>query len=111
MIKQLSRFIASFFPRARRPFRWQETWPLAIFMVLFCGICAWLELGHYLMFARPYMLGLILLAPWVWWMFVAGYAGLPKGRGTLSLLMRLCLLGLLVAVLAEPRSVRSRDVM
>ena len=42
------------------------------------------------MFARPMMLGLIVLAPWVWWMHVAGYAGLPKVRGCVSLFVRLC---------------------
>ena len=44
-------------------------------------------------------------------MHVAGYAGLPKTRGLLAMFTRLCLLGLLVMVLAEPRAVRSRDVM
>ena len=33
-------------------------------------------------------------------MHLAGYAGLPKSRSQLALLMRLCLLGLLVMVLA-----------
>ena len=111
MIKTLRRYFTSLFPQPRRPFRWQDSWPLVTFLIAFVGICAWLELAHHLMFSRPMMLGLILFAPWIWWMHVAGYAGLPKSRGTVALLMRLCLLGLLVMVLAEPRSVRSRDVM
>lgn len=110
-MRKLRRFLSSFIPSPRRAVRWLDAWPLATFSVLFIGICAGLEFGHFLMFARPLMLGLILLAPWVWWMHVAGYAGLPKVRGTIALLMRLCLLGLIVMVLAEPRSVRSRDVM
>ena len=85
--------------------------PLAVFLVLFAGLCAWLEFGHVLMFARPVMLGLAVFAPWFWWMHVGGYAGLPKGRGAVSLFVRLTLLGLFAMVLAEPRAVRSRDVM
>ncbi len=111
MTKQLRRILTSFFPRLRREFRWQDLWPLVAFLAVFCGVCAWLESAHHLMFSRPLMLGLIVFAPWIWWMHLAGYAGLPKSRSQLALLMRLCLLGLLVMVLAEPRAVRSRDVM
>ena len=110
-MRKLRRFLASFFPSPRRAFRWLDIWPLVTFLVLFGGICAGLEFGHVLMFARPMMLGLILIAPWVWWMHMAGYAGLPKVRGMIALFTRLCLLGLMVMVLAEPRAVRSRDVM
>ena len=111
MTKQLRLILTSFFPRLRREFYWQDLWPLAAFLAVFCGVCAWLESAHHLMFSRPLMLGLIVFAPWIWWMHLAGYAGLPKSRSQLALLMRLCLLGLLVMVLAEPRAVRSRDVM
>ena len=110
-MRQMRRFITSFFPSPRRPFQWRDLWPLLAFLVVFSGACVWLELAHVLMFARPIMLALILIAPWVWWMHVAGYAGLPKARGVASMLVRLCLLGLLVIVMAEPRSVRSKDVM
>ena len=110
-MNRLRRFIASFFPSPRRPVGWRDAMPLAVFLVLFAGLCAWLEFGHVLMFARPVMLGLAVFAPWFWWMHVGGYAGLPKGRGAVSLFVRLTLLGLFAMVLAEPRAVRSRDVM
>jgi hypothetical protein len=110
-MRQLRRFVKSLFPSPRRAFQWLDLWPLAAFLIVFCGTCAWLEFGHIWMFARPMMLGLVLLSPWLWWMHVAGYAGLPKIRGMISLLVRLCLFGLLVMVMAEPRAVRSRDVM
>ena len=110
-MKRLRRFIASFFPSPRRPVGWRDAIPLAVFLVLFVGLCAWLEFGHVLMFARPVMLGLAVFAPWFWWMHVAGFAGLPKGRGAVALFVRLTLLGLFAMVLAEPRAVRSRDVM
>ena len=101
MTKQLRLILTSFFPRLRREFHWQDLWPLAAFLAVFCGVCAWLESAHHLMFSRPLMLGLIVFAPWIWWMHLAGYAGLPKNRSQLALLMRLCLLGLLVMVLAS----------
>lgn len=110
-MNRLRRFIASFFPSPRRPANWRDAVPLISFLVLFVGLNLWLELGHYLMYARPLMLGLVVLAPWFWWMHVAGYGGLPKARGTVSMLVRLCLLGLFAMVLAEPRAVRSRDVV
>jgi len=111
MMNKLGRIFTTVFPKSRRVIRWQDAWPLILFLVVFGVTCAWLEYGHYLMFARPLMLGLVLLSPWVWWMHVAGYAGLPKGRATASLFTRLALLGLLSMVLAEPRSVKSMDVM
>ena len=110
-MKKLRRLISSIFPTPRRAVGWRDAWPLVLFSAVFLGLCAWLEFGHVWMFARPLMLGLIVLAPWVWWMHLAGYAGLPKIRGLISLFTRLCLLGLVVMVLAEPRAVRSRDVM
>lgn len=110
-MNRLRQFVVSLFPKPRRAFRWVNVWPLATFLLAFSGTCATLEFGQYLMFARPAMLGLIVLAPWVWWMHFAGYAGLPKFRGMVSLFVRFCLLGLMVMVLAEPRAVRSRDVM
>ena len=110
-MKRLQRLLLSLFPAPRSSITWRAGIPLAVFLVVFIGGCAWLEFGHFLMFARPAMLGLIVLAPWFWWMHVAGYGGLPKGRGTVSLFVRLLVLGLFAMVLAEPRSVRSRDVM
>ena len=44
-------------------------------------------------------------------MAVAGYAGLSKARTVMSLLVRLSLVGLFVILIAEPRAVRTRDVL
>lgn len=107
----IRRLLSSLFPAPRRALKRSDVWPLAAFLVAFAAVCLWLELAHVWMFARPLMLGLVVFAPWIWWMHVAGYAGLPKWRGMVSLLVRLCLLGIIVMVLAEPRSVRSRDTM
>lgn len=109
LLRRLGRFFMSFSPKPRNPVRWPDAIPLILFAVVFIGGCLWLELAHLLMFARPMMLGFALLAPWFWWMHVAGYAGLPKGRAQLALFVRMLLLGLFAMVLAEPRSVRTND--
>ncbi len=111
MIKRLRRIIASFIPGPRSAVRWPDGIPLAVFALVFVGGCLWLEFGHILMFARPLMLGLAALAPWFWWMHVAGYGGLPRGRGTVALFVRLLLVGLFAMVLAEPRAVRTKNAM
>ncbi len=67
------------------------------------------ELVRELEFASPWMLLLLLLAPWVWWLQAAGHAGLPVRRGAWAGFIRLLLLGLLILVLAEPRAVRTSD--
>ena len=51
MTKQLRLILTSFFPRLRREFYWQDLWPLAAFLAVFCGVCAWLESAHHLMFS------------------------------------------------------------
>ena len=108
---RLRRIIAMIIPPQRTPVRWKDAVPLALFIILFVGGCLWLEFGNIVMFARPVMLGLVILAPWFWWMHVAGFGGLPKGRGIASLVTRLLLLGLFAMVLAEPRAVRTNNVM
>ncbi|MFM8475655.1 MAG: VWA domain-containing protein [Planctomycetaceae bacterium] len=67
------------------------------------------ELVRELEFASPWMLLLLILAPWIWWMQAAGHAGLPPRRGAWAGLIRLLLFGLLILVLAEPRAVRTSD--
>ncbi len=107
----IRRTLFALFPPPRRPVTWQMAWPLAAFLAGFALLCFVLEYRHILMFARPWALSVALFAPWIWWMHAAGYAGLPKVRGLMSLFVRLCLLGLFAMVLAEPRAVRSRDVI
>jgi uncharacterized membrane protein len=110
-MKILRRLVFALAPPPRRPVTWQTSLPLILFLAAFAALCFGLEYGKVLMFARPLALAVVLLAPWFWWMHASGYAGLPKTRGVVSLLVRLSLLGLFAMVLAEPRAVRSRDVM
>jgi uncharacterized membrane protein len=104
-------FLNSLFPRPRGRVSWTDALPLVIFLIVFAGGCLWLELSDKLMFLRPWAFALIVVAPWVWWMAVAGYAGLSKSRSLVSMLIRLCLVGLFVVLIAEPRAVRTRDVL
>ncbi|HVW00445.1 MAG TPA: VWA domain-containing protein, partial [Planctomycetaceae bacterium] len=105
------RFIDSVLPRPRARFTWRSAWPLALFLLIYGGVCGYLELTHRVLFVRPYAFVLLVFSLWVWWMHLGGYAGLSRGRAAIALLMRLAILGLFVMLLAEPRAVRVRDVI
>jgi len=98
-------------PQPRAIVTWKRALPLIVFLVLYAIVCFSLEYSGVLLFARPWAFGLILFSIWVWWLSVAGYGGLSKGRGLAALLSRLLMLGLFVMLIAEPRSVRVRDVI
>ncbi len=105
----LRSILARIFPRPRKPVRWFDAWPLALFLIVFGGLMLWLEWSGRMLFERPAWFGLLVLTPWIWWMSVAGAGGLPPTRLATATLIRLSLAGLLVMVLAEPRSVRTSD--
>ncbi|HUQ68043.1 MAG TPA: VWA domain-containing protein, partial [Planctomycetaceae bacterium] len=107
----LRRLLLQLFPTPRRAVRWMDALPLAVFFALFAATCVGLEWGGVLLFARPWALALAVFAAWIWWLHVAGYAGLPRLRGRIAFWTRLGLFSLMVMVLAEPRSVRTRDVV
>lgn len=69
------------------------------------------EVVRELEFARPWAFWLLLFTPWIWWMQAAGHAGLPLRRGAFAGFCRLCICGLLILILAEPRAVRTSDVV
>ncbi|MDA1233158.1 MAG: VWA domain-containing protein, partial [Planctomycetota bacterium] len=69
------------------------------------------EVVRELEFARPWAFWLLLFTPWIWWMQAAGHAGLPLRRGAFAGGCRLCICGLLILILAEPRAVRTSDVV
>src|SRR5438445_6484875 len=94
-------------PRYR--LRWVDALSLAIFLMVFAGICIYLEGAHVLLFARPAAFGLLAATVWIWWLSVAGYAGLGRARSLVALEVRLALAGLFVILLAEPRAVRTSD--
>ncbi len=107
----LRRVIANVLPPARRRVTFATAAPLVAFLVTFAGAWLWLELANVVEFTRPEALMLVAAAPWIWWMSVAGYAGLSRGRRTAALLVRLTILGAFVMALAGPRAVRTSDVL
>lgn len=107
-IKELYRQLV---PRPRTPVTWMRAVPLISFLVLYAVLCIGLEQSGVLLFARPWAFALILFSVWVWWLSIAGYGGLSKGRALAALISRLVMLGLFVMLIAEPRSVRVRDVI
>jgi len=108
---KLPRAIFVLFPRPRRPLTWRQLLPLVLFLVGYLAVCLFLDQTDRLLFTRPWRFGLMGVTGWIWWMHVAGAGGLSRGRGLVSLLTRLVLVGLFVMLLAEPRAVRTRDVL
>ncbi|HEY2083704.1 MAG TPA: glutamine amidotransferase [Verrucomicrobiae bacterium] len=83
--------------------------PLVVFLLVFIGGCLWVSLRHLVAFSSLAPFGLLVLSVWLWWFQVAGYSGLKGVRSTIALLTRLCVLGLFILALAEPRVVRRND--
>ncbi|MFN9970062.1 MAG: vWA domain-containing protein, partial [Phycisphaerae bacterium] len=84
---------------------------MILFVVVFGGTVASILLTQRIEFSRPWAFLLLVVTPWIWWMQAAGHSGLPAFRGSLAGFVRLLITGLLVIVLAEPRSVRTSDVV
>ena len=91
-------------PRQRVTLR--SALPLIAFLAVFGSACLCLELFGVVLFSSPWAFALLGLAPWLWWMHLAGYSGLRGARAVVALLLRLLVLAAFVAVLAEPRAVR-----
>lgn len=107
-IHKLARTI---FPPARQPVGWRDTTPLIAFLVVFAAVILYLTLNNVVDFIYPWAFTLLIITPWIWWMQAAGHSGLTKGRGHVALIVRLVVTGLLVSVLALPRSVTTSDVV
>src|SRR5262249_47804150 len=107
----LKRILLSIFPPPRQRVTIWAVLPLALFLAAFAAICLYLELSHKLLFARPGAFGLLVATVWLWWHHFAGYAGLGRTRSLVALEIRLLLAGLFVILLAEPRAVRTSDIL
>lgn len=87
-------------------------WRLLIVAGLIVGLCELarrLDIPGQLIFSAPENFALIVVSVWVWWMFRNGWHGLSRERALQALFIRLAIVGLFVALLAEPRSVRVTD--
>jgi hypothetical protein len=108
-VNALKRILLNVFPPPRQPLRRDDALPLIVFLVVFAGVCLFLEFRHVLLFARPAAFLFTAATVWIWWMHVAGFGGLGRVRSLLALEVRLALAGLFVILLAEPRAVRTSD--
>lgn len=106
-----ARILQSVFPKPREPISFATATPLILFLAAFGGTCLYLDLAHKLLFVRPWAFVLALATPWIWWMHVNGFGGLTRARGLAALGVRLVLAALFIVLLAEPRAVRTQDVM
>lgn len=98
-------------PPARQTVTWKMGWLPIMSMVLFLLICLTLDFTNTLIFTKPSVFWLILFFPWVWWMITAGHAGVRGFRAKMVFGLRWLLLSLVIAALAQPRSVRSDKTM
>ncbi|MBI1313802.1 VWA domain-containing protein [bacterium] len=107
----LKRLIRTLFPQSRHAVSWRSALPLILFLILFAATCLGLEREHVLLFERPAAFWLTILTGWLWSIHLAGRAGLSHFRSNAALFARLLFAGALIMVLAEPRAVRTRDVV
>jgi uncharacterized membrane protein len=98
-------------PAARQPFRWRAALPLILFATLYATLVIVAEVQGWLRFSWYPAFWLMLAAPWVWWLQVSGWSGLSGWRAHAALQSRLWLIGIFVALLAEPRAVRKSDTL
>jgi uncharacterized membrane protein len=129
----LRNVIRRIFPAPRQAVGYLAAIPLVLFAVLFGLVCfsvipvpriylkdeLWfwglstpqVELIGDLEFDYPWMFLMLMFAPWIWWMQAAGHSGLAPRRSAVAGFIRLCIAGILIMVLAGPRSVRTSDVV
>ncbi|MEX2213158.1 MAG: glutamine amidotransferase [Phycisphaeraceae bacterium] len=106
-LESVYKFRTALLPPSRQPVSAASIAPLLIFLLVFIGGCLLLDYLHVIFFSRLWPFWFVLVMPWIWWMHVAGYAGLTRSRSVIALIARLTLLGLFIILLTEPRAVRS----
>ena len=97
-------------PPRRRITSWSAS-PLILFLVIYLGACAVLELTGVILFSKLLPFALLVVTPWLWWMHAAGYSRLNPRRSLVALFSRFFLFGLLIVLLTEPRAVRKHDAL
>jgi uncharacterized membrane protein len=110
-MKRLRQIARTILPPPRRPVTLRQMLLLVGFLVAYFGTCVALVLTHRVLFVRPSMFVLMAACVWIWWMYVAGYSGLPGRRAGTAFLVRALLVGAFCIALAEPRAVRTSDLL
>ncbi len=111
MARRLRALIAELLPSPRRAVAAREAWPVAAFVLGVPALALAIEAWGAVLFTRPWALAWVGVAPWLWWLAVAGRTGLEAWRPRAAFAVRLAVLALLVVALAEPRSVRRSDAL
>jgi len=96
-------------PPPRQGWTWRQVTPLVGFLVVYAICVTTLVLTDFVYFTRPAYFALMIVSVWVWWMHLAGFSGLSKGRALAALWTRLTLIGLFVMMLADPMSVKKSN--
>lgn len=87
----------------------RDALPSGLFLIAYFSTILALIYSDRLMFTQPAWFWLMTLTVWFWWLATQGWSGLNRWRLQQSLVIRLLILGLFVALLAGPRSVRTTD--
>jgi uncharacterized membrane protein len=110
-LPRLHRLVRALLIRPRRPLRWPAWVALAMAIALPWFAVLAVQLAGWVRFAHPWSLLWLLALPAVWWWWACGWSGLTGTRAGCVLALRTLLIAGMVAVLAEPRAVRSSDAL
>lgn len=103
--------LRSVFPAPRRPVQVRDALSLVLFVTVFGGGCFLLETLDKVLFVRPEAFYLSAVILWLWWLFLAGATGLSPARAQTALWIRFVMAAGFIVVLAEPRAVRTREIL
>jgi uncharacterized membrane protein len=103
--------LRSVFPAPRRPLRGRDLLPIVLFLAIFGGGCLALELAGAVLFVRSEAFFLTIATVWLWWLFLAGATGLSPARANTALWLRLMMAAGFIVALAEPRAVRTSEIL
>ena len=110
-MKLLKRLLRRIVPASRVSVSWPQAIPLLVFLLLFIGTVTTLLMTQQMEFDHRWMFAMLVVTPWIWWMQAAGHSGLNRARADVAVFARLVICGLLIMVLAGPRSVRTSDIV
>jgi uncharacterized membrane protein len=91
--------------------RGRDLLPIVLFLAIFGGGCLALELAGAVLFVRSEAFFLTIATVWLWWLFLAGATGLSPARANAALWLRLMMAAGFIVALAEPRAVRTSEIL
>lgn len=110
-MNELKKWFQRIIPPANGPVARSSLMGFLIFWALFTATVCLLVHFEQVVFRRPEYFLLCTLGLWIWWLSETGNGGLRGFRRQFSLWIRFALVGLFAALMADPRSVRTQDVV